>query len=86
MDPGKATFGHFIDFGHFPIEIPIEAEKLYGKWKEVSYSKIKTVLESVNKMEQLVGLSKAKFGSSLKIRITLVLWYFARSSSSYFGP
>ena len=34
-------FGHFIDFGHFPIEIPIEAEKFYGKWKEVSYIKNK---------------------------------------------
>ena len=32
-------FGHFIDFGHFPIEIPIEAEKFYGKWKGVSYIK-----------------------------------------------
>ena len=55
MDPGKEIFGHFIDFGHFPIEIPIEAEKFYGKWKE-----------SVNKIEQLVGMSKAKFGNSLK--------------------
>ena len=26
LDPGKVIFGHFIDFGHFPIEIPIEAE------------------------------------------------------------
>ena len=29
-------------------------------------AKTKTVLESVNKMEQLVGVSKAKFGNSLK--------------------
>ena len=28
--------------------------------------KTKIVLESVNKMEQLVGMSKAKFGNSLK--------------------
>ena len=41
FDPRKAMFGHFIDFGHFPIEIAIEAEKFYGKWKEVSYSKNK---------------------------------------------
>ena len=27
LDPGKVIFGHFIYFGHFPIEIPIEAEK-----------------------------------------------------------
>ena len=24
LDPGKVIFGHFIDFGHFPIEIPID--------------------------------------------------------------
>ena len=27
LDPGKVIFGHFIAFGHFPIEIPIEAKK-----------------------------------------------------------
>ena len=27
LDPRKVIFGHFIYFGHFPIEIPIEAEK-----------------------------------------------------------
>ena len=31
FDPGKVIFGHFIDFGYFPIEIPIEAEKFYSK-------------------------------------------------------
>ena len=36
LDPRKAIFGHFSYFGHFPIEIPIEAEKFYGKWKAVS--------------------------------------------------
>ena len=36
LDPGKVVFGHFIDFGHFPIEIPIEAEKFYGQQKERS--------------------------------------------------
>ena len=30
LDPGKVIFGHFIDFGHFPIEIPIEAEFFWG--------------------------------------------------------
>ena len=38
-------FGHFIDFSHFPIEIPIEAEKFYGKWKEGSYIKNKNSFE-----------------------------------------
>ena len=41
----KTTFGHFIDFGHFPIEIPIEANKFYGKWKEGSYIKNKNSFE-----------------------------------------
>ena len=36
LNPGKVTFGHFIDFGHFPIEIPIEAEKNYHHGKERS--------------------------------------------------
>ena len=31
LDPGKVIFGHFIDFGHFPIEIPIEAENFFGE-------------------------------------------------------
>ena len=26
LDSGKVIFGHFIDFGHFPIEIPIKAK------------------------------------------------------------
>ena len=46
LDPGKAIFGHFIDFGHFPIEIPIEAEKFYGQQKEGSYIKNKTCFEN----------------------------------------
>ena len=45
LDPGKVIFGHFIDFGHFPIEIPIEAEKIYGKWKEGPYIKNKNSFE-----------------------------------------
>ena len=36
LDPGKVIFGHFIYFGHFPIEIPIEAEKKYRHGKERS--------------------------------------------------
>ena len=46
-------FGHFIDFGHFPIEIPIEAEKFYGQQKEGSYIKTKTVLKIRDQIEQL---------------------------------
>ena len=46
LDPGKVIFGHFIDFGHFPIEIPIEAKKNYGQQKEGSYIKNKNCFEN----------------------------------------
>ena len=36
LDLGKVIFGHFFYFGHFPIEIPIEAEKIYQHGKELS--------------------------------------------------
>ena len=36
IGPRKVIFGHFIDFGHFPIEIPIEVEKKYLHGKEMS--------------------------------------------------
>ena len=42
-------FGHFIYFGHFPIEIPIEAEKKVPTWEgKVIDQKQKTVLKPVN--------------------------------------
>ena len=37
--------GHFIGFGHFPIEIPIEVEKNYLHGKEMSQSKNKNSFE-----------------------------------------
>ena len=46
LDPGKVIFGHFIDFGNFSIEIPIEAEKFYGQQKEGSYIKNKNCFEN----------------------------------------
>ena len=39
-------FGHFIYFGHFPIEIPIEAEKYYHHGKELSYRENKMCSET----------------------------------------
>ena len=54
-------FGHFIDFGHFLIEIPIGAKKNFtANGRKGRTSKTKTVLKSVNKTEQLVGMSKSK--------------------------
>ena len=35
LDTGKVIFGHFIYFGHFPIEIPIEAENFLSPWEGV---------------------------------------------------
>ena len=39
-------FGHFIYFGHFPIGIPIDAEKKYPRGKERSQSKNKNSFET----------------------------------------
>ena len=41
IGPQKVIFCHFIDFGHFPIEIPIEVEKNYLHERERSESKNK---------------------------------------------
>ena len=43
-------FGHFIYFGHFPIEIPIEAEKYYHHGKELSYRENKICSETSEAM------------------------------------
>ena len=58
LDPGKAIFGHFIDFGHFPIEIPIEAEKTTDSRRKGRTSKTKTVLKIVDQMEQLETITE----------------------------
>jgi len=50
LDPGKVIFGHFIYFGHFPIEIPIEAEKNYHHGKELSYRENKMCSETSEAM------------------------------------
>ena len=42
---GTQIFGHFSDFGHFLIEIPIEVEKNYLHGKERSKSKNKNSSE-----------------------------------------
>ena len=52
LDPGKAIFGHFIDFGHFPLK----PKNFTANGRKCPTAK--TVLESVNKTEQLVGMSK----------------------------
>ena len=55
-------FGHFIDFGHFPIEIPIEAKK---KGRKGCRAKTKTVLKSVSKWAKFGSMQNLKFQSFL---------------------
>ena len=47
LDPVKVIFGHFIDFGHFPIEIPIEPDIFWGGPSNRVRMKTKTVLKSL---------------------------------------
>ena len=63
LDPGKVIFGHFIDFGHFPIEIPIEAEKTTTMGRKGPRAKTKIVLKSVSKVDQLGSMHNLKFST-----------------------
>ena len=55
-------FGHFIYFGHFPIEIPIEAKKIYQHGKELSYRENKICSET----SEAVGTTWEHAQSDLK--------------------
>ena len=66
-------FGHFINFGNFPIEIPIEAEKFYGQQKEGSYIKNKNCFENQRPNGTLWNHVEIKIPNFVKIRITLPL-------------
>ena len=46
----QSILGHFSYFGHFPIEIPIEAEKIYQHGKELSYRENKICSETSEAM------------------------------------
>ena len=50
-------FGHFIDFGHFPIEIPIEVEKMLGRAFQTCNLKNKNCSELL--LANGVGLERA---------------------------
>ena len=65
-------FGHFIYFGHFPIEIPIEAEKYYHHGKELSYRENKMCSETSEAVGTIWEHAQKEFQKFLKIRITLV--------------
>ena len=45
--------GRFIYFGHFPIEIPIEAENSTHMGRKGRKAKTKTVLKPVNQVAEL---------------------------------
>ena len=66
------TFGHFIYFGHFPIEIPIEAEKIYHHGKELSYRENKMCSETSEAVGTIWEHAQKEFQKFLKIRITLL--------------
>ena len=61
LDPGKVIFDHFIYFGHFPIEIPIEAEKSTYMGKKGCRAKTKTVLKPVNQVAKLGNTQNKDF-------------------------
>ena len=50
LDPGKVIFCYFFYFGHFPVEIPIEAEKIDQHGKELSYRENKICSETSKAM------------------------------------
>ena len=55
----KSNFGHFIDFGHFPIEIPIEVEKMLGRAFQTCNLKNKNCSELL--LANGMGLDRAPF-------------------------
>ena len=58
-------FGHFSDFGHFPIEIPIEVEKSTHMGRKGPRAKTKSVLKSVSKVQKLGSMPNLKFQTFL---------------------
>ena len=58
-------FGHFIDFGHLPIEIPIEAKKTTTMGREGPRAKTKIVLKSASKVDQLGSMHNLRFRTFL---------------------
>ena len=68
VPPKKAQNGSFLAIllilVIFPLKFPLKPKTANGK--KCPTAKTKTVLESVNKMEQLVGMSTANFRNSLK--------------------
>ena len=51
-------FGHFFYFGHFPIEIPIEAGKKTHMGRKGRRAKTKTVLKTLREVAKLGSMQK----------------------------
>ena len=65
--PRKSDFWPFLlILVIFPLKFPLKPKKITANARKCPTAKTKTVLESVKKMEPLVGMSKAKFRNSLK--------------------
>ena len=82
-------FGHFIDFGHFPIEIPIEVGKMLGRAFQTCNLKNKNCSELLKALG--MGLDRApiifqKFFflnpllTDLPTEIWEIVWKFLTSS------
>jgi len=65
-------FGHFFYFGHFPIEIPIEAEKIYQHGKELSYRENKICSETSEAMRTTWEYAQSDLKKLFRIRIPLL--------------
>ena len=57
--PRKSDFGPFYFFGHFPIEIPIEVEKMLGRAFQTCNLKNKNCSELL--LTKGMGLDRAPF-------------------------
>ena len=81
IGPCKMIFGHFIDFGHFVIEIPIEVKKNTNMGRKGPRAKTKTALKSVSKMQQLCSMQNLKLKTFINKNpsICSTKFYIARS-------
>ena len=56
LDPGKVIFGHLIFFGHFPIEISIEAENCLPPWEGVELQRKQNMFWDKGSNENNLGI------------------------------
>ena len=71
-------FGHFFYFGHFPFDIPIEAEEIYHHGEELNYRENQMCPETSDAVGTIWEHAQKEFQEFLKIRITLNLLFHKR--------